>query len=49
VPSVLANKISIEGVGPFTLQFLMTDYVEHLKQVLPDAGLVSGFSNVYNT
>jgi DinB superfamily len=52
-PSVLSNTISIEGVGPFSLQFLMTDYVEHLKhhlkQVLPDAGLVSGFSNVYNT
>ncbi len=51
-PSVLENTISIEGVGPFTLQFIMVDYVEHLKhhlkQVLPDTGLVSGFSNVYN-
>jgi hypothetical protein len=51
-PSVLGNTISIEGVGPFTLQFIMTDYAEHLKhhlkQVLPDAGLVSAFGNVYN-
>ncbi len=51
-PSVLSHTISIEGVGPFTLQFIMTDYAEHLKhhlrQVLPDAGLVSVFGNVYN-
>lgn len=51
-PSVLAHTISIEGVGPFTLQFIMTDYAEHLKhhlkQVLPDVGLISTFGNVYN-
>ena len=51
-PSVLAHTLSIEGVGPFTLQFIMTDYAEHLKhhlrQVLPDAGLTSTFGNVYN-
>lgn len=51
-PSVLGYTISIEGVGPFTLQFIMTDYAEHLKhhlkQVLPDAGLTSTFGNVYN-
>lgn len=50
--SVLGHTISIEGVGPFTLQFIMTDYAEHLKhhlkQVLPDAGLTSTFGNVYN-
>ena len=51
-PSVLGHTISIEGTGPFTLQFIMTDYAEHLKhhlqQVLPTAGLISSFSNVYN-
>ena len=51
-PSVLGHTISIEGTGPFTLQFIMTDYAEHLKhhlqQVLPNAGLTSSFSNVYN-
>lgn len=51
-PSVLRHTISIEGSEPFTLQFIMTDYAEHLKhhlrQVLPDAGLASTFSNVYN-
>lgn len=51
-PSVLGHTISIEGVGPFTLQFIMTDYAEHLKhhlkQVLPFSGLTSTFGNVYN-
>lgn len=51
-PSVLGHTISIEGTGPFTLQFIMTDYAEHLKhhlrQVLPNMGLISSFSNVYN-
>lgn len=51
-PSVWGHTISIEGSEPFTLQFIMTDYAEHLKhhvrQVLPKAGLTSAFSNVYN-
>lgn len=51
-PSVLSHTISIEGSEVFTLQFIMTDYVEHLKhhlrQVLPDVGLTSNFENVYN-
>lgn len=51
-PSVLSYTISIEGSKPFSLQFIMTDYVEHLKhhlkQILPDAGLTSAFENVYN-
>ena len=51
-PSVLGHTISIEGSDPFTLQFIMTDYAEHLKhhlrQVLPNMGLISSFSNVYN-
>lgn len=46
------NKISIEGSQPFTLGFIMTDYVEHLKhhlkQILPEAGFVSAFENLYN-
>lgn len=48
---VLHNTIMIEGVGPFTLEFIMKDYAEHLKhhlhQILPDAGLKSVFENVY--
>jgi DinB superfamily len=48
----LANTISIEGVGPFTLGFIAADYVQHLKHhlraVLPEAGLSSTFSNVYH-
>jgi DinB superfamily len=48
---ILANTISIEGVGPFTLEFIMKDYAEHLKhhlkQITPDIELTSGFVNVY--
>jgi hypothetical protein len=51
-PSVLDNTISINGVGQFTLRFIMSDYAQHLthhlKQILPDAGLESAFVNVYN-
>ncbi len=51
-PSVLSHTISIEGSEPFTFQFIMTDYAEHLKHhlkvILPDAGLTSTFENVYN-
>ncbi|WP_428664702.1 DinB family protein [Runella sp.] len=49
--SVLQNTITIEDAGPFTLEFIMKDYAEHLKhhllQILPDAELKSGFENVY--
>jgi hypothetical protein len=49
----LANKITIENAGTFTLEFLMTDYVEHLKhhlgQILPEANLQNEFQNIYNT
>jgi hypothetical protein len=49
--AVIENTISIEGAGPFTLGFLMKDYVEHLKhhlrQILPEAGIKSAFKNVY--
>ena len=51
-PSVLSNTISINGTGPFTLGFIMSDYAEHLthhlKQILPDADLKTTFVNVYN-
>ena len=52
-PERLGNTISINGVGPFRLDFVMTDYVEHLKHhlkvVLPQAGLTSAFSNIDGT
>ncbi len=36
----LDNTVTIEGAGPFTLEFIMPDYVEHLKhhvkQIFPD-------------
>jgi hypothetical protein len=48
----LENTISINGVGAFKLGFIAADYVEHLKHhlrvILPDMGLSSSFSNVYN-
>ncbi|MDJ1483054.1 MULTISPECIES: DinB family protein [Xanthocytophaga] len=51
-PGVLSHTISIEGTGPFTLEFIMKDYVEHLKhhlkQILPEGDWKSGFINVYN-
>ena len=49
----LANEIKIEDAGPFTLEFIMRDYVEHLKhhlnQILPEANLQNNFQNIYNT
>ncbi len=48
----LSNSITIESVGPFTLEFIMPDYVEHLKhhlkQIFPDIELENSFVNVYN-
>jgi hypothetical protein len=47
----LLNQLKVEGVGPFTLEFIMKDYVEHLKhhlnQALPQANLNSSFKMVY--
>ncbi len=47
----LSNTLTIDGNGPFRLDFIMADYVEHLKHhlkaVLPEAGLESRFENVY--
>jgi hypothetical protein len=52
-PSVLEHKITIDGAGPFTLEFIMSDYVEHLrhhlKAILPNAGIASKFENIYNS
>lgn len=52
-PEVLANEVTIEDAGTFTLEFIMKDYVEHLKhhlnQILPGAGLKNNFQNIYNT
>ncbi len=52
VPEKLDNTISVEGSSPFTLGFIMADYVEHLKhhlkQILPDSGFESTFENLYN-
>jgi DinB superfamily len=50
---VLANEISIIGAGTFTLEFIMIDYVEHLKhhlnQIIPTLSLQNKFQNIYNT
>jgi hypothetical protein len=50
-PARLGNTITIDGKGPFRLDFVMSDYLEHMKhhlrQVLPEAGLASAFENVY--
>ncbi len=51
----LGNTVSILGprgeAGPFELRFVMADYVEHMKhhllQIVPDAPLSHGFTNVY--
>lgn len=51
-PKHLKHEIVIEGVGPFTLEFVMSDYLEHLKhhlkQILPDLAPNDTFVNVYN-
>lgn len=51
-PALLANSITVEDHGTFTLEFIMRDYVEHLKhhllQILPAGPLSSKFKNVYN-
>lgn len=50
-PQHLGHTISINDTGPFTLEFIMPDYVEHLKhhvrQILPDIELENEFVNVY--
>lgn len=50
---LLANEMTIENAGTFTLEFIIKDYVEHLKhhlgQILPEANLPNNFQNIYNT
>jgi hypothetical protein len=50
---LLANEITIEDAGTFLLEFIMTDYAEHLKhhlnQILPEINLQTNFRNIYNT
>lgn len=54
-PKLLHNTITIEGpkgpAGPFTLEFIMRDYIEHMKhhllQIDPQMPVKSGFENVY--
>ena len=50
--STLQNTIKINGEGPFSLEFIMKDYVEHIKhharQILPNVNIESAFVNVYN-
>lgn len=47
-PALLSNSINIGDHGTFTLEFMMADYVEHLKhhllQILPDASLTSNYN-----
>lgn len=53
--AALGNTLTIAGPegdkGPFTLEFVMSDYVEHMKhhllQILPGAQLSHSFKNVY--
>src|SRR4051794_23277501 len=44
-PALLLHSINVGDHGTFTLEWIMTDYVEHLKhhllQILPDASLTS--------
>ncbi len=46
----LGNTITIEGFGPFTLEYILPDYVEHLKhhvkQIFPDIDLTNKFVDV---
>lgn len=53
MPDKLEHQITIENTGPYTLEFIMKDYVEHLKhhlkQLLPTAGIDSKFVNIYNS
>jgi hypothetical protein len=48
----LQHLITIDDIGSFTLEFIMKDYVEHLKHhlkaLLPFAGIDSKFKNIYS-
>ena len=47
-PALLSNTINVGDHGTFTLEWIMTDYVEHLKhhllQILPNARLTSNYT-----
>jgi hypothetical protein len=51
-PALLANTITVEDHGTFTLEFIMGDYVEHmihhLLQILPTATFPREFESEYN-
>ncbi len=53
MPDRLSNRIYIDDQGPYTLEFIMKDYVEHLKHhlkhLLPHSGIESKFENIYNS
>ena len=46
-PALLSNSINVGDHGTFTLEWIMADYVEHLKhhllQILPEAELRSSY------
>ncbi|MDP5121551.1 MAG: DinB family protein [Spirosomaceae bacterium] len=47
----LQRSVEIGGSKPFTLEFIMNDYVEHLKHhlksIFPELSIVSKFENIY--
>ena len=48
----LQNQLTIDGKGPFTLEFIIPDYVEHLKHHLKaifknDTAFNNSFAMVY--
>jgi hypothetical protein len=49
--NLLQNTIYIGGKGPYTLDFIVTDYVEHMKhhlvEIIPQAEFESNFKMVY--
>lgn len=51
-PKQLQNRLTIDGKGPFTLEFIIPDYVEHLKHHLKtifknDPAFDNNFNMVY--
>ena len=49
--SALNHEISVNGAGSYRLDFIMTDYVEHIKhhinQAIPSANLSHNFKMIY--
>ncbi|MFO1078334.1 MAG: DinB family protein [Planctomycetota bacterium] len=50
-PAHHGHTITLDGHGPFRLDFIVPDYVEHqkhhLRAALPDADITSAFRNLY--